>query len=268
MRRLHLVELEDCAWLPAPIRDAALAVLDVAAERLAFYDGTLPALTAVLDRSRTAHLMDLCSGAGGPALRMRTLLRRSGRPVSLTLSDLHPSGVGRERVAAARDPGVTYRDAPLDALQGAPGDDGVRTMFGALHHFRPETARRLIAGVVAQRQPVCFVDVVASPMLRRLPWPAALPAIVLNALLVFVVALVLMPLVRPVRASHLVLTYLIPAVPLLFAWDGTVSALRAYTPDEVLAIASGVPGAERYDWSAGTAGRALFLTGVPRASRP
>lgn len=266
MRRLHLVELEDCAWVPAPIRDAAIAVLDVAAERLAFHDGALPALTAVLERSRTTHLMDLCSGAGGPALRMRALLRRGGRAVSLSLSDLHPSQVGRDRVAAAAEDGVRYLDGPVDAMTGGPEGDGVRTMFSALHHFRPEAARRLIAGVVARRQPLCFVDVAASPALRRLPWPVALPAIVLNALMVFVVALVLTPLVRPVRASHLVLTYVIPVVPLLFAWDGTVSALRAYTPDEVLALATSAPGAESYDWSAGAAGRALYLTGVPRAS--
>jgi hypothetical protein len=268
MRRLHLIEFEDCAWLPAPVRDAAVAILDAGAERLAFYDGALPALTGVLDRTRATHLVDLCSGAGGPALRLRTLLRRAGRDVDLTLSDRHPSQVGLDRVAATHDGGVRYIDAPLDAMTGGPEADGVRTMFGALHHFRPRDAARLIAGVVSRRQPLCFVDVAASPAVRRLPLVAALPAILLNAVMLILVALTLMPLVRPVRGSHLVLTYLVPVVPLLFAWDGTVSALRAYTPDDVLAIARAVPGADGYEWSAGRAGRALFLTGVPGRGAP
>lgn len=266
MRRLHLVELEDCAWLPAPIRDAAIALLDTGAERLALYDGVMPALKAVLDRSRHTHLVDLCSGAGGPALRMRTLLRRTGHAVSLTLSDLHPSRVGIDRVAAAQEDGVRYLASPVDATTGGADAEGVRTMFGALHHFPPDAASRLIAGVVARRQPLCVVDVAASPALRRLPLIAALPAMGLNAVMLVLVALALMPLVRPVRVPHLLLTYALPVVPLLFAWDGTVSALRAYTPAEVLAIAEGVPGGDGYTWSAGASGRALYLTGVPRAA--
>jgi hypothetical protein len=264
MRRLHLVELEDCAWVPAPVRDAAIAILDVGAERMAFYDGTLPALTAVLEQSSATALVDLCSGEGGPALRMRTLLRRTDHTVSLTLSDLHPSRTGGDRVAALADAEVRYHDGPVDAMAGGPAGAGVRTMFGALHHFRPDDVSRLIAGVVSRRQPLCFVDVAASPAVRRLPVVAAVPAILLNAAMLVLVALTLMPLVRPVRASYLALTYLLPIVPLLFAWDGTVSALRAYTAEEVLAIAKTVPGAEGYSWAAGRSGRALYLTGVPR----
>nr|MBK7069534.1 hypothetical protein [Deltaproteobacteria bacterium] len=46
--------------------------------------------------------------------------------------------------------------------------------------------------------------------------------------------------------------------------DGTVSALRAYTPDELLEIARGVPGSEAYVWRAGRAGNALSLVGYPK----
>ena len=33
---------------------------------------------------------------------------------------------------------------------------------------------------------------------------------------------------------------------------------------EILALARSVPGADAYDWDAGTAGLALYVTGVPR----
>ena len=59
---------------------------------------------------------------------------------------------------------------------------------------------------------------------------------------------------------------LLPAIPLLFAWDGTVSALRAYTPEELLAVAASVPDGERYEWASAWAGQALYLTGHERAA--
>jgi hypothetical protein len=72
------------------------------------------------------------------------------------------------------------------------------------------------------------------------------------------------PFVRPIRASRLALTYLLPLIPALMAWDGTVSAIRAYAPEELLAIARAVPGSEGYEWDAGVAGSALYFTGYPR----
>ena len=82
-------------------------------------------------------------------------------------------------------------------------------------------------------------------------------------LLLFLGSLALVPLARPFRLSRLLFTYLLPAIPALVAWDGTVSALRAYTPDELLELARSVPGSERYSWEAGVSGQALYLTGAP-----
>jgi hypothetical protein len=137
-------------------------------------------------------------------------------------------------------------------------------MSGALHHFTPEAVKEMLAGVVARRAPLVFFDVAASPALRKTPLVLAPIAMVVNMLMLFLASLVLVPFARPSRLSGVHFTYLVPAIPTLVAWDGTVSALRAYTPDEVLAIARAVPGADTYAWSAGVEGRALYLTGVPR----
>lgn len=134
-------------------------------------------------------------------------------------------------------------------------------MFGALHHFEPADVQEILKDAVRASVPVAFVDVAASPALRRLPVALLPVAAVPNMLLLFVAVLWLTPRVRPFRWSRLFWTYLVPAIPALFAWDGTVSALRAYTPEELLVLARGVPGAERYEWEANRAGRALYLTG-------
>ncbi|MFN7147295.1 MAG: hypothetical protein ACK4YP_26240, partial [Myxococcota bacterium] len=134
-----------------------------------------------------------------------------------------------------------------------------------LHHFPPEAVRALIAGVVARGDPIAFFDVAASPAIRKMPVVLAPIAMLFNMLVLFVGSLLLVPLVRPFRVSRLLLTYVVPLIPLLVAWDGTVSALRAYTPDEVLALARSAPGGDRYTWEAGVSGSALFLTGRPES---
>jgi hypothetical protein len=79
----------------------------------------------------------------------------------------------------------------------------------------------------------------------------------------FTASLFAVPFVRPWTASRLLLTYAIPAIPMLFAWDGTVSGLRAYTPEELLALAQVVKGSEGYVWKAQRGGFGLCLVGYP-----
>ena len=86
---------------------------------------------------------------------------------------------------------------------------------------------------------------------------------VLNAIPLVVLPLALVPFVRPLRASRLGLTELLPRIPLLFARDGTVSAMRAYSPKELLALARAVPGGEGDIGDAGRGGQPLYLTGRP-----
>ncbi|AUX27417.1 hypothetical protein SOCEGT47_080060 [Sorangium cellulosum] len=268
MRRIHLFELEDFDWVPRAVRDGATDLLDLGFTKIGFYDGVAPRLLALLEATGARRVVDVCSGGGGGTLHMRRLVRAAGSEVELVLTDRNPSEAGMARVRALGDARTSYLERPVDAMAG-PGAvdgaalDGVRTMSGALHHFRPDEVRALISSIVAQGAPLAFFDVAASPALRRAPVVLAPPAMAMNMIVLFVGALFLVPLVRPFRLTRVLLTYLLPLIPLLFAWDGTVSALRAYTADEVLAIARSVPGGDRYVWEAGVAGSALFLTGMP-----
>jgi hypothetical protein len=191
-------------------------------------------------------------------------LRASGSEVEVELTDRFPNEAGIARVLAQGDPRTRYRAEPADAMQGGGEAAGVRTMSGALHHFTPGSVKELLAGVVARRAPIAFFDVAASPAIRRMPIVFAPLAMAVNMAMLFLATLFLVPFLRPFRLSRWALTYLVPAIPVLVAWDGTVSALRAYTPEELLEIARSVPGAERYAWDAGVAGTALYLTGIPR----
>jgi len=263
MRRLHLFELEDFDWVPRVVRDGGTDLLDLGFGRLGFYDGVAPKLLALLEATGASRMVDLCSGGGGGTLSMRSRVRGAGLDVEIVLSDRNPNEAGMARVSALGDARTTYRAEPVDAMSGGGEVEGVRTMSGALHHFRPDAVRALIAGVVARGEPLAFFDVAASRAIRKAPLALAPVLMLPNMLLLFLGSLLLVPLVRPFRVSRVALTYLLPLIPALVAWDGTVSALRAYTPEELLELARSAPGAERYVWEAGTAGSALYLTGIP-----
>ncbi|MDC3961391.1 class I SAM-dependent methyltransferase [Polyangium jinanense] len=267
MQRMQLVELEDLPWMPAAIRDGGTDLLDLAFDRLGFYREVVPKLEALLDRTRCTQVVDVCSGGGGGALYAIRALRDAGREdVRFVLTDRYPNEAGRARVAERNDAKLVYREDPVDALAVPPELDGVRTMWGALHHFPPEAVTALVASIVRDQKPLGFFDVAASKTIRGLPTVLAPVAMGINIATLFVGSFVLVPFVRPLRASRWALTYLVPLIPTLVAWDGTVSAIRAYAPDELLAIARSVPGGDAYDWDAGVAGSALYFTGCPRAS--
>lgn len=266
MRRVHLFEFEDLPWVPAAVRDGGTDLLDWGFARVGFYRALAPVLRALVDEVGATRIADVCSGGGGGALALRGELRRMGRDdLQWTLSDRHPNAAAIARVRALGDPALTYHPEAVDALDAGPAPGGVRTMFGALHHFRPADVKRLLQSAVDHGTPIALFDVAASPALRKVPLALAPLAMVPNMVMLALGSLAAVPFVRPWRASRWFFTYVIPLVPLLVAWDGTVSAMRAYTPDALLALAGEVAGADRYRWDAGVAGAALYLRGRPLA---
>lgn len=269
MRRLHLFELEDYSWFPKAVRDGGTDLLDLMFARMGFYRALVPTLAALVEATAERRLVDLCSGGGGGALAMRALLDEQGRHgLELHLTDRFPNAAASARVRALEDAAVRWHAEPVDAFHVPPALTGIRTMYSALHHFRPADVQRLIQAAVDDGVPLAFFDVAAPAPLRKLPLLLVPLLAVPNMVLLVLVSLVLMPFVRPLRASRLWLTYLVPAIPMLFAWDGMVSALRAYTPEELLALARATRGSEGYHWEAIRAGPGLSLIGRPRGPQP
>ena len=80
------------------------------------------------------------------------------------------------------------------------------------------------------------------------------------------------PFIRPLRVSRLMLTYVLPVVPLCTWLDGVVSCLRAYHPDELERLVASLPSND-YAWEIGrlpvpnAPTSLIYLIGHPRAQR-
>jgi hypothetical protein len=132
---------------------------------------------------------------------------------------------------------------------------GLRTMFQAFHHLRPEQARAALADAAAKEQPIAVFDG-SRPGLWV--WPLLLmPLRVLLAT----------SFILPFRWSRLFWTYLLPALPLVLTFDVIVSLLRVYSVGEMRGLTAGL---DHYRWDVGTVRarliplRLTYLIGMPK----
>lgn len=258
MRRLHLVEIEDQPWCPRTLRDALTDYLGFVLERFAPYAAAAPLLDRALERLGETRIVDLCSGGGGPWPGLVRRLRAARPDVRVRLTDAYPNRGAFARLRQRGGGALEAWDEPVDAAAVPPELEGLRTMFTAFHHFRPEQARHILADAVGRRRGIAVFEATSRSLLAI----AGMPIFALGVLL-------FTPFIRPFRWSRLVWTYLVPLLPLLIWFDATISCLRTYTPAELRRMADEVGGGE-FDWEIG-AHRAwplptslVYLIGIPR----
>ncbi|KFA89061.1 hypothetical protein [Archangium violaceum] len=257
--RLHLFELLDQDWYPRTLRDLGTDYLHTVSEKTGAFDAATDVLARGLRASESQELLDLGSGGSGPLPRLCRLLEKAqGLKPRVVLSDLYPTANAAER---ARAHGVGYLERPVDATRVPPELRGMRTLFNALHHFRPEQARQVLAD--AQQHNVPFA---AFEIMRRTP------AGILGMLPVPLMVWLFTPLIRPLTPLRLLLTYVLPVAPLASLWDGLVSAFRAHRPEELRAMTASMA-REGYTWEVGELKRpgkpiVTYVLGLPANSRP
>jgi hypothetical protein len=254
--RLQLFEFTDLPGLPRPIRRWLGDYLRGVVTITRLFEPAGPRIAILLGIARTDRVVDLCSGAGGPWPALSRMVESAlGRPVQVRLTDLHPDGDTWAWLEGGATPGVTGHAGPVPA-DAVPAElPGVRTVFDGLHHLPPAVARAVLADASRRGVPLLVAEAVERSGL-------ALLGVLASPLLVWLVT----PFLRPLSIARLLFTYLVPLVPLLVLWDGVVSVLRCYRPEELLALAEGLPG--DLEWRVERARprgpAATFLTGTPR----
>ena len=228
MRRFQLIELEDQSWFPRVIRDLATDYLQFMAAAFRMDRAMTPIVRRALDQGGTANIVDLCSGGSGPLLLIVKDLAAAGVPARAILTDLYPNVPAFEQIAARSEGRITFETRPVDARKVPADLGGLRTIFNGFHHLKPEDARSVLHAAASARQPIAIFEISE----RR--WGTLIP-ILLTPLFVWIAT----PFMRPFLWRRLFWTYVIPAVPFTCLWDGIVSQLRAYTPDELRGLAAG-----------------------------
>jgi hypothetical protein len=253
MTRMHLFELEDQPWFPAPVRRCMQDFLAFMGKvGAAAYAPFTDRLRSAMARTGSRHLVDLCSGSEGPMRSIVGALSARGLEATATLTDLYPNQEVFGRIERESQGRIRYHRAPVDARAVPPVLPGFRLICNGLHHLRPADARQVLADATRSGSGIAVVEVSGRSLLSL----ASLPVLVLASLLVT-------PFLRPFRWSRLLLTYLLPIVPLALLWDGFASCLRVYAPAELCALTAGLDG---HAWEAGRDGVVTYLIGTPRSA--
>ncbi|KAI8465841.1 MAG: hypothetical protein J3K34DRAFT_525018 [Monoraphidium minutum] len=167
-------------------------------------------------------------------------------------ADAGAGGAGAGGGAAGDEERGRGRDQ--GAVAGAAGGGArhpvvaVRTMFNALHHLPPPVVMRVLADAAAAGQPIAAFEVVERHPITMLA--ALAQAVAVPFLLPF--------LARPPAAARQAARLLaaLPAAPLVVAYDGFMSCLRAYSIPELRAFAAAASTPD-YVFSVGAAPRRL-----------
>lgn len=241
MRRFNLREIHDNPHFPAHLRDMMTDALEAVWAFADTYKPILPILCAAMERAGSLKILDLCSGGGGPLLRLgQDMEQDRSLPVRVQLTDKYPNRGAFQRAQADLH-NVTGMKDPVDALHVPTEIEGFRTIFSSFHHFSPTETRQILAGAAASGSGIGIFEAA-----RREP-RTLLTIFVLPALVWMVT-----PRIRPFRWARIFWTYLVPVVPFVIWYDGLASCLRAYSHAELRAMTSDLA-AEGYCWSVGEA---------------
>jgi hypothetical protein len=249
MRRIQFFELHEQAWFPATLRDGLTDALQFGVRRVRAYGPIVPLLERALEATESRSVVDMCSGGGGPWVDLVRQLetRRAPSPngaekapdLQILLTDKYPNLRAFENVKAASGNRIDFYPASVDAMKVPEELQGLRTMFTSFHHFPPDRARAILQNAVDSGKGIGIFE---------------LPRRALSTILLtfgFVLMLFMgTPWIRPFRWSRLLWTYLIPLVPFALLFDGVVSCLRTYRPEELREMVGRLSGGE-YRWEMG-----------------
>ena len=241
MRRMQLIEFHDQPWFPRLLRDQVTDALQLILHLGNVYQPIVNRLRRALENSGSRQILDLCSGAGGPWLWLYKAFDGQGSPpVSVCLTDKYPNATAFSHANIASRNRIHFHAAPVDVAEVPPELDGFRTLFASFHHFPPRQAQAILQDAVNRRQGIGIFEA-----------PGRHIVTLLLVLLVPLADLVVTPFLRPFRWSRLLWTYVIPVIPVVLWFDGMISCLRTYSPDELAELTDGLSGASEYEWDIG-----------------
>ncbi len=253
MRRFHLFEFEDQKWFPHFIRTCMVDYLRFMINTFDIYKPSFKILGELIKRTGERKIVELCAGGGGAVERISEVL--GAQVESITLTDLYPNE-DAFTFLSDKNPKIKFSLESVDVKNVPASYHGIRTIYSALHHFKPDDVKKILQNAVDSNSPIAIFEAAERNPFHML-------AILFSTYLSF---LIFTLFIKPIKLGRLFFTYIIPAIPLFTTFDGIVSVLRMYKPNELLALAKETDG-KNYIWKSGieTDGlrRVTFLTGQP-----
>jgi Fe-S-cluster formation regulator IscX/YfhJ len=256
MSRIHLFELEDQSWFPDPVRRGITDFLQFAANLIDLYKNMIPVIVRLLQLSKEQRIVDLGSGGGGGIEKIHRHLKEEGHDIAIKLTDKYPNLDAMEALSKRYPESISFVGAPVDAREVPSDLKGIRTLFVAFHHFRPEDAKKILRDAAENKAPIGIFEATERSFFNFI-------------IKIFdpIAVMLAVPFIRPFSWSRIFFTYIIPLIPFSLMWDGMVSVLRTYSIREMNELTEQVK-VDGYRWETGRlkpkkGPSLLYLIGYP-----
>lgn len=266
MKRLTLFEFEDFHWLPESIRACVTNLIIVFHKMMGSTDMIADLIVKMKEHADFSQIVDMGSGSGGPMIDVIEKLNSgSGDKLNLLLTDYYPNADVISEINQSGRSDVRYQSESLDATDIGKAPVGLKTMIASFHHMDPAQAKKILQSAQANKQPILIYEV-AKNNIPTLVWWLFLP---LSLCILILMSLVFTLMVRPLTFKQLLFTYLIPVVPIIYAWDGQASLMRTYTADDLESMIADFRD-ENYQWEIADAknnkgkGQGYYIMGYPK----
>lgn len=256
---IKLFEFEDLSWFPNTIRDSMMDCLSFNIKILNIYQPIIPLILEGLQKTKSKQIIDLCSGGGGAMEQIsQNINRQSVEKIKIVVTDKFPNPHAFQLLVEKSNGNITFLETSIDAASVPSSLIGFKTIFSAFHHFSKPFAKSVIQNAVDTKSGIGIFDGGDKNIF------IIIGLILIHPFIFFFCT----PFFRPFRFSRLLFTYLIPIIPICQIWDGIISIIRLYKPDELLKIATEVD-SETYCWSAGKMKnkfgmQVTYLVGYPK----
>jgi hypothetical protein len=257
----------DFSWFPSSIRVGMTNLILLLHKMM----GTTEVLSHLILNIRKKHdfdtIVDLGSGSGGP---MPSVIEDINQTISksklkLLLTDLHPNSDLVENINSDTNTDVSYHGTSVDAVNLSEAPKGLKTMIASFHHMRPSIAKNILQSASQSNQPILIYEI-AKNNIPFVVWLLLLP---ISLTILIIMSLLMTPFCKNLTFWQLIFTYIIPIIPLAYAWDGQVSLMRTYTFEDIKILLEGLE-SQNYDWEINDAkkenGKKLgyYVIGTPR----
>ena len=131
-------------------------------------------------------------------------------------------------------------------------------MFSAFHHFQPDQVKEILNNAISNKKPIAIFDGGDKNLLP------ILFILIIHPIILFICT----PFFKPFKISRLLFTYIIPLIPICTIWDGLVSILRLYQPNDLKKLVKEID-STTYHWEIVKAKHKLgfrvsYLLGYPK----
>ncbi|HMU03438.1 MAG TPA: hypothetical protein PJ990_07425 [Saprospiraceae bacterium] len=210
---MKLKELEDFDWFPPMLRKYQMELIGILVSKFGFYHQVVKMIKRDLIKFNKAHITDLCSGSGLPAIYVHQKLTVSN--LQSTLTDKFPQQISGIE-------GVEYLTTSVDVNDLEPEAHTYYTMFNAFHHLEYNERRQLIQKVLDNNSHLIIVEIVQPTFIN----------VILVTLASTVGVWLLCPFIKPFDWKRLFFTYIIPLNVLTVLIDGYISILKSKTKNQ------------------------------------